>query len=170
MYRKASGEDNERGNWPTAACRRRSQAPSSRGSLRLSPICGQRRQVLEESLPWGPNTVEPPASPSLSSSCPPHPSLLPSPDLWSEAPMPQGPSSGPFKTNDQSDLCCFLMLVGGFRCTYAVIMNHIINNNNDFFKNCSFCSSVVKIGSEGAAGVSMRSVQWSLTEGLLMKI
>lgn len=61
----------------------------------------------------------------------PHPSLLPSPDLWSEAPMPQGPSSGPFKTNDQSDLCCFLMLVGRFRCTYAVIMNHIINNNDN---------------------------------------
>lgn len=73
---------------------------------------------------------------------PPNPSLLPSPDLWSEAPMPQGPSSGPFKTNDQPDLCCFLMLVGRFRCTYAVIMNHIINNNNDFKKaNCSFCSS-----------------------------
>lgn len=83
--------------------------------------------------------------------------------------MPQGPSSGPFKTNDQSDLCCFLMLVGRFRCTYAVIMNHIINNNNDFFKNCSFCSSVVKIGSEGAAGLSMLNSR-SLTEGLLMKI
>lgn len=34
----------------------------------------------------------------------------------------------------------------------------------------AFAPPVVKIGSEGVAGVSMHSMQWSLTEGLLMKI
>lgn len=34
----------------------------------------------------------------------------------------------------------------------------------------AFAPPVVKIGSEGVAGVSVHSVQWSLTEGLLMKI
>lgn len=33
----------------------------------------------------------------------------------------------------------------------------------------AFAPPVVKIGSEGVAGVSMHSMQWSLTEGLLMK-
>lgn len=60
-HRKASGENGQRGHGAiTAFCLHR-QAPAIRGPVRLSPVCGQRRQVLEESLPWGPTTVEPSA-------------------------------------------------------------------------------------------------------------
>ncbi|KAM7391089.1 hypothetical protein PAMP_021805 [Pampus punctatissimus] len=47
--KKASGENSQRGDRPAAACCLQAAAP--RGPVRLRPVCVQRRQVLEESLP-----------------------------------------------------------------------------------------------------------------------